>query len=125
MAIALQILAFDVLHGQVMGQAGFPEVVKPADVPVRDLPGELELVLEALDRLFVEPDLGFDELEGDDLLDLLVVDLVDLAHAAPPELLDNLVAAGEDRAPAQVLEGSDHRPGEGGGRRRRRRRVGR
>ena len=66
---------------------------------VGDLPGELELVVEALDRLPVRGDLGLDELERDLLVELLVDDLVDPAHAAVAQLLDDLVAAGEEWSP--------------------------
>ena len=52
----------------------------------------------------VESDLGLDELEGDDFFDLLVEDLVDLAHPAPAQLLDDLVTAGEDGPPREIIE---------------------
>ena len=67
-----QVFAFDVLHRDVKGQAGFAQVVKPADMAVGNLAGVSQLVLEPLDGLFVEADLGLDELKGHDLLDLLI-----------------------------------------------------
>ncbi len=71
-----------------------------------DLAGELELVPEALDRPQVGGDLGLEELERDILLDLPVEDLVDPAHPALADLLDDLVAVGESPAPLQAERGS-------------------
>jgi hypothetical protein len=45
---------------------------------VDDLPGDLELVLEALDRSLVGRDLGLDDLDGDLLADLRVEGPVDI-----------------------------------------------
>jgi hypothetical protein len=71
------------------------KVVDPADVFVTDLPSDLDLVVEALNGPFVSPELGADELERDLLVELCIVNSVDLAHAAGPELLDDFIAAGE------------------------------
>ncbi len=73
----------------------FSEVEHAADVAVGDHPGGLQLIVEALDRFFVRSDLGFDELEGDFLFDLLVLDPVDLAHTAFSQLLDDFVTPGK------------------------------
>ena len=97
---ALEVLAGHVFHGDEMGPFGLAEVEHPADVLVPDLPGEPELVPEPLDRLLVRGDLGFDELEGDLFFDLGVEDLVDPAHPALAEFLDDLVAAGEGETPS-------------------------
>ena len=67
--------------------------------------GDLELVPEAVDRLLVGGDLGFEELEGDLLVEFRVEDLVDPAHAAVPQLFDDLVAAGERRTRLQLFDG--------------------
>src|SRR5512140_951467 len=72
---------------------------------VGDLPGQLDLVAEALDDLGDGGDLGLEELESDDLADLAVVSFVDGAHAALADLLDDLEAAGEGRAPIEALRG--------------------
>ncbi len=110
---ALQVLARDVFHGDVDRQPFLADVVHPADVPVGDLAGQLDLVAEALDDLEVGGDLRLEELEGDDLADLAVVGLVDGAHTALADLLDDLEAAGEGGAPLEApgwgLEGG--RPG--------------
>ena len=94
----LQVLAGHVFHRDVMEVILLAQVVHPADVPVGDLPGDLELVLETLDGLVVDADLRPDELQGQDLADLAVVGLEDLAHPPLAERLDDLVAAGEEVA---------------------------
>jgi len=47
-----------------MGHSIIAEVIESADVPVGDLAGEFELVLEPFDGLLVEADLGLDELRA-------------------------------------------------------------
>ena len=101
----LQVLARHELHGDEGRALGLAQVEHPADVAVADLPGELELVREALDGLLVQGDLGPQELEGDLLLDIRVEDLIDPAHAAVAQLLDDLVAAGEGGACGQLMDG--------------------
>jgi hypothetical protein len=102
---ALEVLAGDVLHGDVVGRALAAEVVHAADVAVGDRPCQAQLVAEALDRPFVGGDLGVEELEGQLLPDLGVVDLVDAAHAALAEVLDHLVAPGEGLSGGKLTEG--------------------
>ena len=99
---ALEVLALDVFHGDV-GDAGlFVEVEHPGDVPVDDLAGQLELGRKALDDRPVRGDFGPDELEADLLAELIVEDAVDAAHAAHAQLLDHLVALGEQEAGSQL-----------------------
>jgi hypothetical protein len=75
---------------------------------VRDLAGDLQLILEALNGLFVEADLGLDQFQGDDLVDLLVIDSIDFAHAAPAQLFDHFIAAGKEHTPRKVLKRGQH-----------------
>ncbi len=103
---AFEVLAGHVLHGDEMKLPNLAQVVHAADVGVGDLAGELELVPEALDRPLVGGDLGLEELERDILLDLLVKDLVDAAHPALADLLDDFVTVGEGAA---ALEGNSGR----------------
>jgi hypothetical protein len=95
---ALEVFPGHVLHGDEVGLALAAEVVHPADVPVRDRSGQPQLAAEAFDRPFVGRDLGVEQLEGQLFADLGVVDLVDAAHAALAQVLDDLVAAGEGLA---------------------------
>jgi hypothetical protein len=78
-----------------MGTLVFSQIVHPADIPVGDLAGQLELVPEAGDRLLIAGDIRSDDLDGDLFLDLYVEGFIDLAHAAMAELFNDLVAAGE------------------------------
>ena len=66
----LQVLPRHILHGDESRALGLAQVEHPADVPVADLSGQLQLVREALDGLLVQGDLGPDKLEGDLLLDV-------------------------------------------------------
>jgi hypothetical protein len=100
-----EVLAADVLHGDVAGALRLSQVKHLADVLMADLTGELQLVREALQGLPVQDGFGPEELQGDFLADLGVVDLVNPAHAARTELLDDLVATGEGRAGRQLLRG--------------------
>ena len=99
-----EVLPGDVFHGDKVRPRILHELVHLADVPVGDLPGQLELVVEPFDRLLVGGDLRPDELEGDFLIELLVENPVDLAHAAVAQFLDDLVAAGEGRARGQFFK---------------------
>jgi hypothetical protein len=91
----LQVLSRNILHGDE-GQALSPAQVKhAADVAVADLSGEFQFVRESLDRFLIQGDLRTQQLEGDLLIDVSVLDFVNLAHAAVAELLDDLVAASE------------------------------
>ncbi len=103
---ALEVLAVDVFHGDERRPVRPADVEHPADVPVDDRAGRLELVAEALDRLGVGGHFGPEELQGDLLVELGVVDLVDAAHAAPAELFDDLVPPGEDRSGRELPEGA-------------------
>ncbi|MGB8960315.1 MAG: hypothetical protein WCC00_15005 [Candidatus Aminicenantales bacterium] len=110
---ALEVLPPDILHGQVERPAFLAQVVGPADVRVADLAGVPDLVVEAFDRSLVDGDLRLDEFEGHFFVEFSVVGPVDLAHPPRTELLDDLVAAGEDRPPHELVGGRLERPGEG------------
>jgi hypothetical protein len=70
-----------------------------------DFAGKLEFVREPLDGFFIEERFGPDELQGDFLADLGIVDFVNPAHAAMAQFFDDLVAAGEGRARGQLFDG--------------------
>jgi hypothetical protein len=84
--------------------------VHPADVLVGDLPLRLDLVPEAFNCPLIGRVLRTDELEGHFLFDLLVEGPIHPANAPGPQLLDDLVAAGEQGSPRELigsrLEGS-------------------
>src|SRR5215218_929785 len=75
-------LPFEQLHGEEDDAAMEGHVEDPADVRVGDLARELDLAPEAFDRQVIAGDVPSNGLERDSLAQLLVLDLVDLAHAA-------------------------------------------
>jgi hypothetical protein len=83
----------------------FSQIEHLADVLMTDLPGELELVREPLEGLFVQAGFGPDELQGDLLAYFRILDFIDPAHAAMPQLLDDLVATSEGRAGGELVGG--------------------
>ena len=88
------------------------DVEGPADAGVADLPGELDLPLEALDHPGLGRDVGPDGLEGDPVAQLEVLRLVDLPHAALGQEPHDAVPARHD-----VLRGEQRRcsgPGRAG-----------
>ena len=90
-----EVFAFDELHGEELDAVELAEIVNPQDVLVRDLARELDLPLEALERIGVVADVGPDELQGHIPVELLVVDAVHGAHAAHAEELAHPVASGD------------------------------
>ena len=102
---ALKVLAGDVFHGDVIRAFLPAEVVHPADIPVGDGPRQFQFVSKALDRLLVGGDLGIEELEGELFADLRVENLVNPAHPAVAEVLNDLVPPGKGRACGQFVDG--------------------
>ncbi len=91
-----QIVAIDVLHGDVVGVLDLAEVVDVDDVVVVELRGQLGLIDEHLDEVLVVRQMGKDLLDGDRLLesfDAAHPRLPDLGHAARGDLLDHHVLA--------------------------------
>ena len=77
------------------------ELVHAADIPVADLPGQFDLVPEAVDSRLVEGNLRMENLEGDLLADFLVVSAIDDAHAPGAQLFDQFKPPGEELPLAQ------------------------
>ena len=97
-----EILAVDVLHRQEAAAVGVAEVVQPADVLVRHLARDAQLVVELRELRVVGRDAFGQELQGDRLIERQVVGAIHLAHAAAAEQRDQPVAAGDDRAGCQA-----------------------
>ena len=101
-------------HGDVLDAVDFTEVVDAYHVGVRDLPGEHQLALEAafgVDRRGrIGADAGSDGLDGDGNAKLVVPRLVDGAHAAHAEQLDDVVAVAERLAGLQLVVGTRSNP---------------
>jgi hypothetical protein len=98
-----EVFTVDVLHGQEVLAVDLTHVVDPADVGVRDLPGQLDLLEETLQQggILLQP-LG-QELQRHALTQLHVVGAVDLPHAACPEPGHDAVAIGDDHARQEAL----------------------
>jgi hypothetical protein len=91
------VLPLDVLPDHVeaaVGEAG--EVVEDGDVGMLDLGGEAGLAQEPRLRRGVGGQVLAQDLDHPQLLQVEVADEVDLAHAAAPQPLDDLVLAVED-----------------------------
>ena len=120
---ARQIGALDVRHRDVLDAVDFSEVVNADDVLVRDLTGEEQLLLEApLDVLRggrIPRDFRPNDFEGDRDLELLVIGLIDRAHAADAELTQDVIPRSELLPGGERSEGrrraSASRGGETGG----------
>ena len=110
---ALEVLAGHELHGDVEPPAVLAEVEHAADVAVGDAAGRRELVAEALERAPVGLEPGPEDLDGDLLAGPGVEGLEDVAHAALAEVLDDLVAAGEQGPGRELLDGARQGLGQG------------
>ncbi len=96
------------------------EIVDATDIGMGDTPGELHLAPKAVHGLGKAKNLRPDGLDGDPGLELLILDLVDLTHAAVRQKGDDPEAASEQRTrlkAGMVLHGG--RSGIGRGRQRR------
>ena len=85
------------------------DVVDAADVRVRHLSRQVHLALEPHDRALVVGDVRQDGLERDPLVQLEILGLVELAHAAFREVADDAEAEGDDVAGPK--DGGPRRPG--------------
>jgi hypothetical protein len=111
----LEVFAMDILHGDVASALILTQVEHLTDVLVTDLPGEFELVREPLEGPPVQAGFGPDELQGDLLADLGVLDFVDPAHAAVAKFLDDLVTPGKEASCREFLARRLQRFGDPGG----------
>jgi hypothetical protein len=102
------------LHGDVGPVFAFPDLVDDADIRVGERRGRLGLDEEALLELRRVHEMGRQELEGDTALELEVLGLVDDAHPAGPDLIDDLVLAGDERALGDHGQRRRQRPGRQG-----------
>jgi hypothetical protein len=99
-----QVQPLDVFHREEVDVAVEVEVERLDELGVLHLRDHLDLGAELIDHLEVGAELGVDDLEGDDLLEIEVEGLVDLAQAAFAEQVEEavrpqlkrFVAVGED-----------------------------
>ena len=105
-----EILAVHVLHRQEAAAVGVAEVVEAADVLVRHLARDAQLVVKLREPAVVGGDAAGQELQGDRLIEREVVGAIHFAHAAASEQRDQAVAAGDDRAGREAGSASASAP---------------
>ena len=93
-----QVFAVDVLHRQEGAAVRLAEVVDAADVPVRYLPGDAQLVVEVGEPGIAGHHAIGQELQRDRLIERQIVGAVDLAHAAAAQQGDEPITSGNDRS---------------------------
>ena len=87
-----EILPVDVLHDDEDLPVGLRDVVRAADVRMRDLPRDPDLLAEAREIGRVPRHALGKELERDRVIQLEVVRSIDLSHSAAPEQSDDAIA---------------------------------
>jgi hypothetical protein len=104
-----QVFAPDVLHRDVVRVGDLPELVDRNDVRVRQLPGDLRLVDEHLDEIFILRHRRQDPLDRQDLLEALHAERlrrVDLRHATDRDAVDEQVLAERDHSVGALAVGT-------------------
>lgn len=91
----MQVLAFDVVHGDELDVFSTREVEDTNDVPVGDLAGKNQLLLEAPQTLRVGRHVGEDHFQGDFAIQFAVMSQVNGSHAPLSEEPDDFVAHSE------------------------------
>ena len=91
--------AFHVLHRDVVHPVDFTQIVCAHHVPVRDMTGEPDLLLESLQHRGVRQQrFGFEDLDGDGLFELPIERTVNHTHAASTQKISDLVPVCECHA---------------------------
>ena len=90
-----QVRAHQVLHGDELDAVGFADVENANDVAVGDLASGQQLLLEPRQDLGIARQVGPDHLQRDGAIEFAVLRLVNRAHAAQPQHLQDLVAAAQ------------------------------
>ncbi len=88
----LQILAFDVLHGDELDAIGLAQIKNANHVFVRDLPRENQFLLEAPEYFRIGGHVGANHFDGNLAFQLFVVGLVNGAHSALAEQTHDFIA---------------------------------
>src|SRR5215469_6161898 len=93
-----EILAIDVLHGDVFDSVGFAQVINTDYIAVSDLASEDQLLLESLKRRGRLCQVRPDGLDRDETIEFAIPRLINGAHAAFAQFTLNLVATSKNRA---------------------------
>ena len=75
----------------------FADIEQPADVWMRNFPGEPDLVEQELKTALVASVRGVQKLERDRDVELEVVGLIDRAHTTAAQMPDEAIATGNER----------------------------
>ena len=102
---AAQVLTLDILHGDELHAVGLAQVVNPDHILVRDLRGQKQFLLEAVDDGLASCQIRPDHFQRHHAIQFAVARLVNRAHAAFAEDLQNLVALPQQRARLQASKG--------------------
>jgi hypothetical protein len=89
-----EVLAVDVLHREKAAAVGVAQVVQPADVLVRHLARDAQLVVKLREPAVVGRHALREELQGDRLIEREIVGAIHFTHAAASEQGDEAVASG-------------------------------
>jgi hypothetical protein len=93
-----EILPVHVLHREEVLPLNFPDVEDAADIWVRDLTGNADLVQKQVEPSLIPGGSGVQELQSDRHTKLDVIRLVHGTHAAPSQTADDAVAVGDERS---------------------------
>src|ERR1019366_9372184 len=96
-----QILALDKLHGDELHALGFAEIVNADHVAVGDLMSEQQLLLETGEDRGVRSQFRPDNLQCDEPVKFAIGGLVDSAHTALAEQLENFITPAQHGADLQ------------------------
>jgi len=96
-----EVFTVDVLHRDEDVMVDLDDVVKPADVRMRDLAAGAGLTIEPRARVVRRAETLGKELQRDGLAEPEIVGAIDLAHSAAPEHGDDAIAAAEDETGAE------------------------
>jgi hypothetical protein len=93
-----EILAADVLHRQVEEARDFTDVVDAADVRVRNLPRDANLVMELSEASWISLQISGKKFQRDRLPEPEIICSINLAHPAAAEETDNSIPLAENGA---------------------------
>ena len=93
-----QILAIHILHGDERHALGLADVVDAADIGMRDLAGDADFAVKALQQVLVLRGFLGQELQRHGLAQREVGGAIDFAHAAAAQQSDDAVASAQQRA---------------------------
>src|SRR5215471_7038872 len=91
-----KVLAIDIFHRQIQFPVGLINVVNAANIRMRNLPGQPDLIAQPRTRTVVEF-VQAEKLQGDGLAELQIRRPVNLAHTATAKQADNSKAPGKQR----------------------------